>query len=280
MALPIVRTVAELRSWIAETKTSGAMVGLVPTMGALHQGHLSLVREIRAGGAKVVTTLFVNPGQFGPDEDLATYPRDEAGDAAKLEAEGTSLLFAPEPAEMYPEGFSTKVSVSGLGAILEEEFRPGFFDGVATVVCKLLLQALPDMAIFGEKDYQQLQVIKRMVRDLNIPVEIVGARTVREADGLALSSRNVYLTRRERAIAPYLYRTIGAVAEAVRAGEDPGVQARAARRELLALGFESVDYVAVRHAETLQPLIDPRQSGRVLAAARLGRARLIDNVPV
>lgn len=280
MALPIVRTVAELRSWIAETKTSGATVGLVPTMGALHEGHLSLVREIRAGGAKVVTTLFVNPGQFGPDEDLATYPRDEAGDAAKLEAERASLIFAPEAAEMYPEGFSTKVSVSGLGAILEGEFRPGFFDGVATVVCKLLLQALPDMAIFGEKDYQQLQVIKRMVRDLNIPVEIVGARTVREADGLALSSRNVYLTRRERAIAPYLHRTIGAVAEAVRAGEDPDLQARAARRELLALGFESVDYVAVRHAETLQPLIDPRQSGRVLAAARLGRARLIDNVPV
>ncbi len=275
-----VRTVADLRARIAAWRGRGETVGLVPTMGALHDGHLSLVRMSVGLTDRTVATLFVNPKQFNPNEDLASYPRDEAGDTAKLAAAGTSLLFAPTVEEMYPAGFSTQVSVSGIGDELEGAFRPGFFTGVATVVSKLLLQALPDAAFFGEKDFQQLMVIRHMVRDLDIPVAIHGAPTIRESDGLAMSSRNAYLTPEERRIAPLLNRTIRAVAEAVRRGADPIERGAWGRRELLAGGFAKVDYVEVRNAETFAPVESAEEPSRVLAAALLGRARLIDNVAV
>lgn len=278
--LEIVRTVDDLRARIDGWRRQGDSVGLVPTMGALHDGHISLVRMSVGETDRTCATLFVNPKQFNPNEDLATYPRDEAGDLAKLEAAGACLLFAPAVEEMYPAGFTTQVSVPGIGDELEGAHRPGFFTGVATVVAKLLLQALPDAAFFGEKDYQQLMVIRRMVSDLNIPVAVRGAATIREADGLAMSSRNAYLTPGERSIAPLLHRTISAVAEAVRGGADPIERSAWARGELLAGGFLKVDYVEVRNAETFAPVESAGEPARVLAAALLGRARLIDNVAV
>lgn len=278
--IEVVRTVAALRGRIAEWRAAGETVGLVPTMGALHDGHLSLVRMARKEADRVCVTLFVNPKQFNPNEDLAAYPRDEAGDAAKLEAEGAHLLFAPAVEEMYPEGSVTRVSVSGLGDILEGSCRPGFFTGVATIVAKLLIQALPDAAFFGEKDFQQLLVIRRMAADLDIPVAVRGAPTVREADGLAMSSRNAYLTTEQRAVAPALIRVLRAVAAAVRDGVEAAAQAEWGRRELLAAGFDKVDYIEVRNAATLDPVASADEPARVLAAAWLGRARLIDNIPV
>jgi pantoate--beta-alanine ligase len=275
-----VRTIADLRRRVSDFRTDGHKIGLVPTMGGLHDGHLSLVRRSLALSDRTVVTLFVNPKQFGEGEDLATYPRDEAHDSALLSNEGAHLLFAPDPSEVYPDGYSSAVKVSGLGDILEEEYRPGFFGGVATVVTKLLLQALPDVAVFGEKDYQQLQVIKRLALDLDIPVQIEGVPTVREEDGLALASRNAYLTDTERRAAPALYRTIEAVAEKVRGGEDIKAAEAWARDTLTKSGFRNVDYIAVRDAESLLPLENLSQPARVLAAAWLGRARLIDNVAV
>jgi pantoate--beta-alanine ligase len=249
-------------------------------MGALHDGHLSLVRSSVSKTDRTCATLFVNPKQFNPNEDLATYPRDEAGDIAKLEAEGACLLFAPSVEEMYPAGFATQVAVSGIGDELEGAHRPGFFTGVATVVAKLLLQALPDAAFFGEKDFQQLLVIRRMVTDLNIPVAIHGVETVREPDGLAMSSRNAYLTPEEREIAPLLHQTICNVADAVRGAADPIERCAWARDQLLHGGFAKVDYVEVRDAETFAPIESVEDPARVLVAALLGRARLIDNVAV
>lgn len=278
--LEVVRTVADLRCHVVGWRAAGHSVGLVPTMGALHDGHLSLVHLARKESTRVCVTLFVNPKQFNPNEDLAAYPRDEAGDIAKLQGAGAHLLFAPGVEEMYPPGAVTQVAVPGLGDLLEGSFRPGFFTGVATVVAKLLLQALPDIAVFGEKDYQQLQVIKRMVADLDIPVAIRGAPIVREADGLAMSSRNAYLTPAERAIAPALNRVLRRIAEAVRAGADPLEQTARGRQDLRAAGFGAVDYIEVRDARTLEPVASAAQPARVLAAAQLGRARLIDNVAV
>ena len=275
-----VRTVDDLRARVGAWRQAGETVGLVPTMGALHEGHLALIRRSRVLATRTCVTLFVNPTQFGPNEDLDVYPRDEAGDIAKMVAEGAHLLFAPSPTEMYPEGEATRVSVPGLGDALEGAFRPGFFTGVATVVAKLLIQARPDVAVFGEKDYQQLRVIKRMTRDLCLPVHIHGEPTVREADGLALSSRNAYLSAEQRRIAPALHRTIGAVATNVAGGDDPIRQSRWATDILERCGFAKVDYVEVRDAETLEPWPGPTRPGRVLAAARLGRTRLIDNVAV
>ncbi len=277
--LSIVRTVAELRERIGAWRKRGLGTGLVPTMGALHQGHLSLVGEALKKADRAVVTLFVNPRQFGPKEDFARYPRDEEGDRRLLAAAGTHLLFAPEVAEMYPSGYVTQVSVPQLGDVLEGEFRPGFFTGVATVVTKLLLQALPEVAVFGEKDFQQLQVIRRLTRDLDIPVEIVGAPTVREADGLAMSSRNAYLSAAERAIAPALHR---AIAEAARRFAADGAADAAeawAASTLLDAGFRAVDYVTVRDAASLGSP-ERGKPARVLAAAWLGTTRLIDNVPV
>jgi pantoate--beta-alanine ligase len=275
-----VRTITDLRRRVSDFRQEGHKIGLVPTMGGLHDGHLSLVHRSLALSSRTVATLFVNPRQFGEGEDLETYPRDEARDAALLSDEGAHLLFAPDPSEVYPDGYSSTVKVSGLGDILEEEYRPGFFGGVATVVTKLLLQALPDVAVFGEKDYQQLQVIKRLALDLDIPVQIEGVATVREEDGLALASRNAYLTDTERRAAPALYRTIEAVAEKVRGGEDIKEAESWAADTLTKSGFGNVDYVTVRDAKSLLPLENLSQPARVLAAAWLGRARLIDNVAV
>lgn len=278
--IEVVRTVADLRARVAGWRGAGATVSLVPTMGALHDGHLTLVRQAAALADKVCVSLFVNPLQFGPNEDYTIYPRDEESDAAKLTTLGADLLFAPSVGEMYPEGAATRVAVSGLGDILEGEYRPGFFTGVATVVIKLLLQALADVAVFGEKDYQQLLVVQRMVADLWIPTRIEGVPTVREADGLALSSRNAYLSPEERAIAPALHRILAEVSAGVAGGADPVDRADWGEAELLRAGFTSVDYVSVRDGVTLAPFQEPGCPGRVLAAARLGRTRLIDNVAV
>ncbi|MEP0338752.1 MAG: pantoate--beta-alanine ligase [Alphaproteobacteria bacterium] len=278
--LDTVRTIADLRARVQGWRGAGQRIGLVPTMGALHAGHVSLVKNSVARCDRTVVTLFVNPTQFGPKEDFSVYPRDEARDAALVAAEGADLLFAPGVDEVYPGGHSTKVHVGGLGDVLEGEYRPGFFTGVATVVTKLLLQALPDEAFFGEKDYQQLQVIKKLIRDLDVPVTATGVATVRESDGLALSSRNAYLTPAERATAPVLHGTLAQVAEQVGRGEDPRAQETWAKEQLERAGFWQVDYVTVRDAVTLDEAPDASQPARVLAAAWLGKARLIDNVAV
>jgi pantoate--beta-alanine ligase len=265
-----------VRGWRRE----GLSVALVPTMGAIHDGHLSLVHAAQERCDRVIVSLFVNPTQFGPNEDIATYPAKEELDAARLAGAGVEVLYAPDVAEMYPEGFSTTVTVSGITDGLCGEFRPGHFAGVATVVSKLLLQAAPDIAVFGEKDFQQLQVIRRLARDLDIPVEIAGAPTVREADGLAMSSRNFYLSPEERAVAPILFRTLTTVAEKVAAGMACEAACGWAEETLLSAGFQSVDYIAVCDAETLEPLVRADRPARVLAAAKLGKARLIDNLAV
>lgn len=278
--LAVVRRVGELRDRIAAWRQGGDTVGLVPTMGALHEGHLTLARRSRGECLRTVATLFVNPTQFGPGEDLAAYPRDEAGDCALLEAVGVDLLFAPGVAEMYPPGFATQVAVSGLTEHLCGPFRPGHFAGVATVVTKLLLQAAPDAAYFGEKDFQQLQVIRRLVRDLDIPVRIVGVPTVRERDGLAMSSRNRYLTPTERAVAGHLPRVLGDLARRLADGRPAAPELACAREALAQSGFTAVDYVELADSETLQPIDRFRSPARVFAAAHIGRTRLIDNMPV
>jgi len=279
-AFPVVRDVPALRAAVADWRRQGLRVGLVPTMGALHDGHLSLVRTAKAACDRVVASLFVNPKQFAPHEDFDRYPRDEAGDSALLASAGCDLLFAPERTAMYPDGFATSVTVADVSAPLEGEHRPHFFGGVATVVAKLLLQCLPDAAFFGEKDYQQLQVIKRLVRDLDIPVEIAGCATVREADGLAMSSRNAYLSAGERRIAAQLNVVLRDAIKTARAGgEIAGAEADAQRR-LVAAGFTRIDYVAIRDAETLAPIADLSRPARILAAAWLGKTRLIDNMAV
>ena len=273
------RTVADLRAHVAPWRKAGKSIALVPTMGALHAGHLSLVTLAKSKADRVVVSIFVNPIQFGPREDFNTYPRDEAGDIEKLRAAGADLVFAPNTAEMYPAGFSTKVSIGDLTEDLCGANRPNHFDGVATVVTKLLLQCAPDMAIFGEKDYQQLLVIKHLVRDLNVPVEVLGGDIVREKDGLALSSRNAYLSPADRETAPLLHQTISEVAAALARGEGADAACVAGRFKLEAAGFR-VDYIAVRDPDTLKPLSGPVKHARVLAAAYLGKTRLIDNVPV
>ncbi|HEX2840329.1 pantoate--beta-alanine ligase [Hyphomicrobium sp.] len=266
-----VRTIAELRQQIADWRAAGQSVALVPTMGALHAGHIALVGAALALADRAVVSIFVNPTQFAPNEDLARYPRDEAGDVAKLAGAGAHLVWAPTVSEMYPEGFATRIVVEGAALPLEGAFRPHHFGGVATVVCKLLSAVTPDLALFGEKDFQQLAVIRQMVRDLALPVTIRGIATVREDDGLALSSRNAYLSADERYIAPMLYKVISEVAR----GRDPAEASEA----LLAAGFTKVDYVEVRDAETLVPFVrGSGRPGRVLAAVWLGKTRLIDNV--
>jgi pantoate--beta-alanine ligase len=277
--VPVVRTVGDLRAALAKWRSGGERIALVPTMGALHRGHLSLVALAKEKASRVVVSIFVNPLQFGPREDFHVYPRDEAGDLAKLAAAGADLVFIPEVAEMYPPGFSTRVTVGDLTEDLCGAARPNHFDGVATVVAKLLAQSAPHIAIFGEKDYQQLLVIKRMVRDLDIPIEIAGAPIVREPDGLALSSRNAYLSPAERKLAPLLHQTIAEVAADLAKGRGADDAAEAGRFKLEAAGFR-VNYVAVRDPDTLKPLHGPVKRARVLAAAFLGKTRLIDNVPV
>ncbi len=276
-ALPVARDIAALRRAVAEWRRAGETVALVPTMGALHRGHLALIAHARARADRVIASIFVNPTQFGPTEDFARYPRDEAGDAAKLAAASCGLLYAPDMAEIYPTGFSTTVSAGALAEPLDGRFRPGHFAGVATVVTKLLLQAQPDLACFGEKDYQQLQIIRRIARDLDIACAIVGVPIVREPDGLALSSRNAYLTPDERRIAPALHRKLSDAVARVAAGAAPEDAAAAGAAALLKAGFAKVDYVAFCDAESLQPLVTRGRPGRALAAAWLGKTRLIDN---
>ena len=281
-SLPVVRTVSGLRAQVAAWRKEGLRVALVPTMGALHEGHLSLVRRGLEEADRVVASVFVNPTQFAPGEDFEAYPRGETRDAELLASAGCHLLYAPTAAEIYPEGFSTTVTVSGVSGPLEGERRPTHFAGVATVVAKLLIQAGPDAAVFGEKDWQQLQVIRRMARDLDLPVRIVGAPTLRDEDGLALSSRNAYLTPEQRPVAGVLNRVMKALAEAAAAGEPLAPAEQAAADVLLEAGFDKVDYIEVRHAETLEPL-RPSVGGapaRVLVAAWLGKTRLIDNMSV
>ncbi len=278
--LDTVRRVQTLRRRVAKWREEGQTIGLVPTMGALHEGHLSLVKLSLKKTDKTIVTIFVNPTQFAPGEDLDRYPRNETSDRAQLSKLGIDLIYAPSPDEMYPQDFSTLVHVGGLGEGLCGVSRPHFFGGVATVVSKLLLQALPDIAIFGQKDYQQLLVIKRMVRDLNIPVSIVGGPTVREKDGLALSSRNQYLTKEQRVTAPILYRTIKDVATDIGNGRVVEDALASAKARLEGSGFD-LDYLQVCSAYDLTPLEeDVTEQARVFIAANLGKTRLIDNVAV
>ena len=279
-SLQIVRTVAELRKTVDDWHKAGLRVALVPTMGALHQGHLSLVEAARARADRVVASIFVNPKQFGPNEDLSRYPRQEAKDAEMLDGAGCHVLFLPSVEEMYPEGFATNISVSGVSSGLCGDERPGHFDGVATVVTKLLNMARPDIAIFGEKDYQQLAVIRRFVTDLNMGIEIIGAPIVREADGLAMSSRNAYLTPEQRAIASALPNALALVRDQIAGGAAVSAAIDAGRRVILAAGFDKVDYLELRDAASLAPLTALDREARLFVAARLGTTRLIDNLAV
>jgi len=274
----VLKTVADLRGWTGRSRAAGKTIALVPTMGALHEGHLTLVREGLKQADAVIVSIFVNPAQFGPGEDLDAYPRTWDADLEKLTATGAHAVFYPAASEMYPEGFSTNVSVRGVSEPLEGAKRPGHFDGVATVVSKLLLQCLPDAALFGEKDWQQLQVIKQMVADLNIPVEITGVPTVRDQNGLALSSRNAYLSEEEYKIACTLNKTLFAAAEKIAAGEAVETARQWGIKALEEAGFGAIDYLEVRDAGTLAAPGDGRL--RVLAAVKCGKARLIDNVAV
>jgi pantoate--beta-alanine ligase len=275
-----VRDIDALREAVATLRAGGAAIAFVPTMGALHAGHMALVAEARRRGGAVVASIFVNPTQFAPNEDLSTYPRREASDAKMLEEAGCALLWAPDAATMYPDGHATTVEVGGIGEDLDGAARPGHFTGVATVVLKLLNQVRPDIALFGEKDYQQLAVVRRMVRDLDLLVEIVGVPTQRDADGLALSSRNAYLSEEERRAARALPRALGEACGAIQRGMAPAEALAAARDKLARAGFDPIDYVELRDAETLAPLDRLDRPARLLAAARLGRTRLIDNLPL
>lgn len=274
-----VREVAGLRSAVAAWRGAGERVALVPTMGALHAGHLALIETARRHADRIVASIFVNPKQFGPSEDLDLYPRQEAADAAMLADVGCDLLWAPSAALMYPAGFATSLAVAGVSDRWDGAARPGHFDGVATVVLKLFNQVAPDVALFGEKDWQQLQVIRRLVADLDLAVALVGVATQRDADGLALSSRNAYLSAEERARAPVLSGALTAAARAIAQGE-PAAAALTAAAATLAQAGCATDYLALVDAETLAPDPAPDRPRRLLAAARLGTTRLIDNVAV
>jgi pantoate--beta-alanine ligase len=280
MAVPIVRTVSALRTAVASWRAEGLAVGLVPTMGALHEGHLSLVRAGLARTDRVIVTLFVNPKQFNNPADLAAYPRTEHSDAAKLAGAGAHLLYAPNAEEIYPEGFSTTVSVAGASEGMEGRYRPGHFEGVATVVAKLFLQSGADLAFFGEKDFQQLQVVRCMAGDLDIPIKVVACPTIREPDGLAMSSRNVRLSPVERALAPRLASVLFDTAEKLSAGAAADPLLAEAKKALGDAGFGEVEYIELRSATTLAPLAHASEPARLLAAVWLGHVRLIDNVPV
>jgi pantoate--beta-alanine ligase len=280
-AMPtILRTLNDLRRHTSRWRAEGLKYAVVPTMGALHAGHLALIREGLKRADRVIVSIFVNPRQFGANEDLSRYPRDEPGDLAKVTDAGAQAVWAPPPGEMYPEGFASTVSLAGPAeAGLEDKYRPHFFDGVATVVAKLFIQTGADYAMFGEKDYQQLLVVTRMARDFDLPIEVVPVATMRESDGLALSSRNRYLSGADRLRAPALYRALQGAAERIRAGTKPSRATAVARRSLTTQGFK-VDYVAARDAATLAHTEDASARIRLLAAAWLGSTRLIDNVPV
>jgi pantoate--beta-alanine ligase len=277
----VVRTLPVLRRSIARYRDKGETVALVPTMGALHAGHLALVRRAKRKADRVVVSIFVNPAQFAPHEDLASYPRTFETDIAALAVERADLVWAPTADVMYPQGFATRILPEGPAtAGLEDAFRPHFFAGVATVVAKLLIQCQPDFALFGEKDYQQLKVVTQLARDLDLPVKILGVPVVREKDGLALSSRNVYLSAQERAIAPALHRALTDSAAQIASGKPADAVLALARAALSGVGF-AVDYLEARHADTLAPIRSANEGPvRLLVAAKLGKTRLIDNVGV
>jgi pantoate--beta-alanine ligase len=280
--LVVARTRAEAREWSRGMRAAGKRIAFAPTMGALHPGHVSLIRIGLEKADVAASSIFVNPTQFAANEDLATYPRGEEADLAALEAAGCSFCYCPSPTEIYPPGDSTRVKVKDLSHILEGEVRPHFFEGVASVVSRLFLHVAPDVAVFGEKDFQQLLVIRRMVQDLGFPIEIVGGPTLREEDGLAMSSRNAYLSAEQRAQAAGLSRVMRETAARIEAGESIRDVTKAATDAMLAAGFASVDYVEARRADTLAPFGQDTApvgtSGRLLVAARMGTTRLIDNM--
>jgi pantoate--beta-alanine ligase len=278
---PVVRTLAALRRTLARYRARGETIALVPTMGALHAGHLALVRLAGRRAKRVAVSIFVNPAQFAPHEDLATYPRTFAADLAALAALKVDLVWAPGVAVMYPQGFATKIVPAGPAAVgLEDAFRPHFFGGVATVVAKLFLQVAPDIAIFGQKDYQQLKVITAMAKDLDLPVKVIGAPTVREKDGLAMSSRNAYLSAAERAAAPMLQRVLKESAARLVTGISIASTLAEGRATIERVGFV-LDYFEARHAETLAPIALIKDGPvRLLVAAKIGKTRLIDNIAV
>lgn len=277
-----VETVVELRDIVRDWRRAGDLVALAPTMGGLHEGHLSLIRAARRRARRVIATIFVNPTQFGEGEDFSAYPRDPVRDAELLAGAGCDLIYTPDVAEMYPEGFATHVRVDSTTQNLCGAHRPGHFDGVTTVVCKLLNQAQPDYAIFGEKDWQQLVTIRRMVADLDMPIRIASSPTVREADGLAMSSRNRYLSHDQRAIAAKLNKALFASADHIAHGLPLARVLDACRKALHSAGFDAIDYLDVRDAYSLETVesIAPGTEARLFAAARLGETRLIDNVPI
>ena len=276
----VARSAKALRAATAPWRKKNQKIALVPTMGALHAGHIKLVRAARQKADRIIVSIFVNPAQFGPNEDFTRYPRTWSEDLRKLAAEKVDLIYAPTVREMYPEGFATRIALEGPALGLETDFRPHFFSGVGTIVAKLLAATLPDYAMFGEKDYQQLQVVKRMTVDLDLPVAIIPVATVRERDGLALSSRNAYLSPAERATAPTLHRVLQETAASIRKGAPVGPTLQRGRRTIKAAGFK-LDYLEARHASTLAP-ITSRKDGpiRLLVAARIGGTRLIDNMAV
>jgi len=277
----VARTVPSLRRVLAPYWKAGERIALVPTMGALHRGHLALVREARRRARRVVVSIFVNPTQFAPHEDFGSYPRGFAADLKALQTAKADLVWAPSAEVMYPEGFATRIEPQGAAkAGLEDKFRPHFFGGVATVVTKLFTQTAPDFALFGEKDYQQLRVVTQMAKDLDLPLKVIGVPTVREKDGLALSSRNAYLSAAERRVAPTLYRVLSANAKRIRQGEPIEMVLEEGRAEIERAGF-SVDYLEARHALTLAPIVS-RKDGpiQLLVAAKIGKTRLIDNIAV
>lgn len=278
--MQIIRQLDPLRTALDAIRKNGATIGLVPTMGALHAGHMELVKAAMAQCDKVVVSIFVNPTQFGAGEDLDSYPRQEAADAALLEEAGVELVWAPTVDQVYPDGFATNVSVSGVSSGLCGGSRPGHFDGVATVVAKLFNQVRPDAAFFGEKDFQQLAVIRRMARDLDFTHDIIGVPTVRDADGLALSSRNAYLTSEQRQQAVALPDVMRGAAEEIASGCDISAVLDEAKAKLLASGFHKVDYFELKHADTLEDMTVFARPARLLAAAHIGTTRLIDNIAV
>jgi len=279
--LKVIRTVSSLRRALEAFRGPNERVALVPTMGALHRGHMALVREAQRRSKRVVVSIFVNPTQFAPNEDFASYPRSFATDLKALRDAKVDFVWAPSVETMYPDGFGTRLTPEGAAkAGLEDEFRPHFFGGVATVVAKLFTQVLPDFGLFGQKDYQQLRVVTQMAKDLDLPVKVIGVPTVREPDGLALSSRNVYLSATERAVAPMLYRVLNGCAARIKNGEKIDRVLNVGRIEFDLAGF-GLDYLEARHAVTLAPISTSKDGPiRLLAAARLGKTRLIDNVPV
>ncbi len=280
MTAPVIRKLSTLRAEVSRWHKAGQAVGVVPTMGALHAGHLSLVRAARAACDRVVVTIFVNPRQFNNPDDLAAYPRTEHEDARKLAPLGVDVIYAPDPDQVYRPGFSTNISVSGVSQGLCGAHRPGHFDGVATVVTKLFLQTQADKAFFGEKDYQQLQVVRRLVEDLDIPIEVIGCPTVRDPDGLALSSRNLLLSPQQREIAPAIHASLTRARDAILAGRNVSSALSAARHRILEAGFDNVEYLELRDAVDLHPLDVADRPARLLVAAVLGRVRLIDNIAV